>query len=132
MQGNRQPANTTSVPTAEADNPSLSVNDAVRIARWSRNPKGGSLLAPLKGTLAIANNCLVMNNKDARPTLLIFPYDKGVWDDAKRSFTFEGKVIRIGGLIEVGGGTIQNLDYLKAYGKYDVPDCGINDFFQVF
>jgi len=132
MQSNGPPTNTTSVPTAEADNPSLSAGKAVRVARWSRDPKGGSLLALQEGTLGIANNCLVMNSKDAPPTLLIFPYGSGVWDDAKRTFTFEGKVIRIGEPIKVGGGSTQNLDKLKAYGKYDVPDCGINNFFQVF
>ncbi len=132
MQSNSPPTNTTSVPTAKAKNPSPATGEAVRVARWTRNPDTLSMLAPLKGTLAIANNCLVMNNKDARPTLLIFPYRSGVWDDAKRAFTFEGKVIGIGKPIEVGGRFIPNLDYLKAYGKYDVPDCGINNFFQVF
>jgi hypothetical protein len=105
----------------------------VRVARWSRDPKGPAPLAPLKGQLAIVNNCLVMqDHQGAPPTLLIFPYDSGVWDDAKRTFTFGGKVIRIGEPIEVGGGSIQNLDHLKAFGKYDVPDCGTNYFFQVF
>jgi hypothetical protein len=131
-QGNRQPANTTSVPTAKADNPSPSAGNTVRVARWSRDPKGGSMLAPLKDPLAIVNNCLVIKSKDTSPTVLIFPYDSGVWNDAKRTFTFNGKVIRIGELIEGTGGFIQNLDQLKLYGKYDVPDCGINSFFQVF
>jgi hypothetical protein len=131
MQGNGQSANTTSVPTAEPDNPSLSADNAVRVARWSKDLKWGSLLVPLEGKLAIANNCLVLISQDARPTLLIFPYYKGVWDDAKRTFTFEGKVIGIGETIKVGGGST-NLDKLKEYGKYDVPDCGINYLFQVF
>jgi hypothetical protein len=73
-----------------------------------------------------------MNHKGFGPTLLIFPHDSGVWDGAKRTFTYEGKVIRIGETIEVGGRFIENLDYLKAYGKYDVPDCGINNFFRSF
>lgn len=132
IQGNRQP-NTTSVPTAKADNPSLSAGNAIRVARWSRDPKGGSLLAVLKGRLGIANNCLVMqDHQGAPPILLIFPYDSGVWDDAKRTFTYEGKVIRIGETIKVGGGSIQNPDSLKEYGKYELPDCGANHFFRVF
>ncbi|WP_404787485.1 hypothetical protein [Altericista sp. CCNU0014] len=132
MQSSSPSTNTPSVPTAKAHNPSRSTGDAVRVARWSRNPNTTSLLAPLKGPLAIANNCLVMNHKGFGPTLLIFPHDSGVWDDAKRTFTYEGKVIGIGKPIEVGGRFIPNLDYLKAYGKYDVPDCGINALFQVF
>jgi hypothetical protein len=91
------------------------------------------MLAPLKAPLAIVNNCLVVKVNDASPsTLVIFPDDSGVWDDAKRTFTFKGKVIRIGELIEGMGGSIQNLDWLKKYGKYDVPDCGINSFFVLF
>jgi hypothetical protein len=132
MQSNGPLTNTTSVPTAKADNPPLSEGNEVRVARWSRDPKGGSLLAPLEGPLAIVNNCLVMNHKGVGPTLLIFPNDSGVWDGAKRTFTFEGKVIEIGKPIQVGGSFIKNLDKLKAYGKYDVPDCGINNLFQVF
>jgi hypothetical protein len=134
MQGNGQPANATSVPTSKPDNSSPSVGNTVRVARWSKDPKGGSLLALQRGTLGIVNNCLVMNDNDknAPPTLLIFPYDNGVWDDAKQTFTFEGKVIKIGEPIKVGGGSIQDLDQLKAYGKYDVPNCGISNFFQVF
>jgi hypothetical protein len=119
MQNNGQPANTTSFPTAEAK----TTGDAVRVARWSRDPNGPSMLAPLVATLGIANNCLVMTNKGFPPTLLIFPYGSGVWDDAKRSFTYKGKVIGIGESIRVGGGTISNLDRLKGV-KYDVPDCG--------
>ena len=125
---NAPPTNTTSIPTAEAENPPPVAGEAVRVARWSRNPNGLIMAALKVGTLAIVNNCLVMSNKDAPPTLLIFPYRNGVWDDAKRTFTYEGKVIGIGSPIKVGGGRIQNFDYLKANGKYDVPDCGITDF----
>jgi hypothetical protein len=131
MQSNGPPKNTTSVPTAEAENPPPATGDAVRVARWSRNPNSATMLAVQAGTLAIANNCLVMNNKGAPPTLLIFPYRSGVWDDAKRTFTFKGKVIGIGEPIKVVGGSIQNLDDLKATGKYDVPDCGITNLFLV-
>ena len=120
---NAPTTNTTSIPTAEAENPSPATGYAVRVARWSRDPNGLSMLAPLVATLGIANNCLVMTNKDFPPTLLIFPYGSGVWDDAKRSFTYKGKVIGIGESIRVGGGTIPNLDRLKGV-KYDVPDCG--------
>jgi hypothetical protein len=134
MQGNGQAANPTSVPTSKPNNPSLSASNVVRIARWSKDPKGGSLLALQRGTLGIINNCLIMNNndKESPPTLLIFPYDNGVWDDKKQTFTFEGKVIKIGEPIKVGGGSIKDIDKLRAYGKYDVPDCGISNFFQVF
>jgi hypothetical protein len=133
MQSNGQSANTTSVPIAEAKNPPPAKRDTMRVARWSRNPNSVSMTALKVGTLGIANNCLVMNNKGGRPTLLIFPYGSGVWDDAKRSFTYDGKVIRIGEPIRVGGGSIQNLDTLKwkETGKYDVPDCGITDLFLV-
>jgi hypothetical protein len=133
-QSNSPATNTTSIPTAEeAENPLPAAGDTVRIARWSRDPKGGSLLAPLKIRLAIVNNCLVgQNHQGDPPSLLIFPYDKGVWDDTKRTFIFEGKVIGIGEFIEVTGGARQNLDELKEFGKYDVPDCGANYFFQVF
>jgi hypothetical protein len=123
--------NTTSVSTAEAKNPPPVTGDAVRVARWSRNPNSGSRLAVLEGKLAIANNCLAMNHEDAHPTLPIFPYSIGVWDDAKRTFTHDGKVIKIGTPIKVGGGTIQNLNDLKGSGKYYVPDCGITSFFLV-
>jgi hypothetical protein len=132
MQRKVQPTNTTSIPAAEVKNPPSATGDALRVARWSKNPDTLSPLAPLKGPLAIANNCLVMNHKGFGSTLLIFPHDSGVWDDAKRTFTYYGKGIGIGKPIEVGGMFIENLDYLKAYGKYDVPDCGINKFFQVF
>jgi hypothetical protein len=131
MPSNGPPTNTTSVPTAEAENSPPATGDAVRVARWSRNPNSASMLAVKVGTLAIANNCLVMNNKDAPPALLIFPYRSGVWDDAKRSFTYDGKVIGIGEPIKVGGGKIETLDELKQRGKYEVPDCGITDFFLV-
>jgi hypothetical protein len=127
MQSNAPDTKKTSIPTAKAENPSLAAGDAVRVARWSLAPDGASMVALKVGTLAIVNNCLVMSNKDAPPTLLIFPYRSGVWDDEKRTFTYEGKVIRIGDPIQVGGGKILNLDYLKGTGKYDVPDCGITD-----
>jgi predicted small secreted protein len=133
-QGNGQPVNTTTVQTAKAENSPPTTGDAVRIARWSKDPKGGNLLAPLKGQLAIVNNCLVVQNHQSEPpTLPIFPYDKGVWDDVKKTFTFGGKVIKIGETIEGGGGTILKLDTLgKAGIKYDVPDCGVKSLFLVF
>ncbi len=132
MQSNSPPTNTPSIPTAEAKTPPSATGKAVRVARWSKNPKWGNLLVPLKGTLAIVNNCLVVKYPNLRTTVLVFPYYKGVWNGAKRTFTYEGKVIRIGEPISVGGAFLQNLDKLKEYGKYDVPDCGINSFFQVF
>jgi hypothetical protein len=132
MQGNGQPANTTTVPTAKPENPTPATGDAVRVARWSKDPRSASFLAPLGGTLAIANNCLVMSNKDAPPTLLILPYSSGAWNDAKRTFTtHDGKVIAIGKPIKVVGGTIPNLDFLKGFAKYDVPDCGMSWLFLV-
>jgi hypothetical protein len=132
MQSNSPPTNTPSIPTAEAKTPPRVTGNAVRVARWSKDPKWPSLLVPLKGTLAIVNNCLVVKEKDLSTTVLVFPYYKGVWDGAKRTFTYEGEVIRIGEPINVGGRFLQNLDQLKEYGKYDVPDCGINIFFQTF
>jgi hypothetical protein len=132
MQSNSPLTNTTSIPTAKAENLPLIAGYAVRVARWSPNPNGVSMTARKVGKLAIINNCLVMSNKDAPPTLLIFPYRSGVWDGAKRTFTFEGKVIRIGERIEVGGGRILNLDsFLKRTGKYNVPNCRITDSFMV-
>jgi hypothetical protein len=133
MQNNGQSANTTSVPTAEAKNSPPATGDAVRVARWSRNPAGGSMVAALEGTLGVANNCLVKSgNYYDPPMLLVFPYGSGVWDDAKRSFTYKGKEIRIGEPISLGGGTIPNLDYLKkGKYKYDVPDCGTTYLFLV-
>ncbi len=128
IQGSDQPTNTISVPTAETENPTPAAGGAVRIARWSYNPKEGSMAALKTGPLAIVNNCLVMSNKYSPPTLVIFPYNYGVWDDVNRTFTYEGKVIKIGETIKVGGGSIPNFDVLKANGKYDVPDCGITDF----
>lgn len=128
MQNNSPPTSTTSVPTAKADNSPTATDDTVRVARWSQPANSASLSAQMGGTLAVVNNCLVISNKEIPPMLPIFPYDSGVWDDAKRTFTYKGKVIRIGDPIEVGGGTIQNLDNLKEFGKYDVPDCGINEF----
>jgi hypothetical protein len=130
MQRKVQPTNTTSIPTAEVENPSPASGDGVRVARWSQNPNADSMAALNVGTLAIVNNCLVMSNKDAPPTLPIFPYGYGVWDDAKRTFTYEGKAIRIGETIEVGGGRILDLEsFLKGTGKkYDIPDCGTTDY----
>jgi hypothetical protein len=104
----------------------------VRVARWW--PKGMFPLAPLKGQLAVFNNCLVMegSNKDVPPMLPIFPDGIGVWDDTKQTFTFKGKVIGIGEPIEAGGGSI-DLDTLKKSGiKYDVPDCGTTDFWLAY
>jgi hypothetical protein len=132
MQSSAPLTNTNSVPTAEAKNPPPATGNAVRVARWSRHPDVPHLLAGLESTLAIANNCLVISHKDTPPTLLIFPYGMGVWDDAKQTFTHDGKVIRIGETIKVGGGTISKpADYLKGTGKYEVPDCGISSFFLV-
>ncbi len=130
-QSSAPPTNTANVPTTEAETPSPATGGAVRVARWSKKPNVGNMLAPLGGTLAIANNCLVRNSQDGRPTLLIFPYGIGVWDDAKQTFTHDGKVIRIGETIEVVGGTISNPEFLKANGKYDVPNCGITSLFLV-
>jgi hypothetical protein len=127
MQSNGQPANTTTVQTAKAENPTPATGNAVRIARWWPYPKGGRLAAAGRGTLSVVNNCLVISYKGYPPTLPIFPYDSGVWDGAKQTFTYQGKVIRIGETIEFGGGKIE-LDILKENGiKYDVPDCGITD-----
>jgi hypothetical protein len=129
VQGNGQPANTTTVPTAGAENPTSATGDSVRVARWWPNPKGGRMVAAGRGTLSVVNNCLVITHEDSSPTLPIFPYDSGVWDDAKQTFTYGGKVIRIGETIFFGGGRIE-LDTLKENGiKYDVPDCGMTDFF---
>jgi hypothetical protein len=125
MQSNGPPTNTTSAPTAEPENPTPATGNAVHVARWSKKPNVGNMLAPLGGTLAIANNCLVRNSQDGRPTLLILPYGIGVWDDAKQTFTHDDKVIRIGETIEVVGGTISNPEFLKANGKYDVPNARV-------
>jgi hypothetical protein len=132
MQSNNPPTNTPSISAAEAKTPPPATGKAVRVARWSRNPKGPAPLAPLNGTLAIVNNCLVVKHWGDNTTVVVFPYYSGVWNDAKRTFTYQGKVIRIGEPISVGGRFLQNLDRLKEYGKYDVPDCGINSFFQDF
>jgi hypothetical protein len=89
------------------------------------------MTALVVGSLAVVNNCLVISSKDAPPILPIFPYGTGVWDDAKQTFTYRGKVIRIGETIETGGGGIQ-LDTLKEMRiKYDVPDCGVTNFVLV-
>jgi hypothetical protein len=95
---------TTRIPTAMAENSPPTAGDAVRVARWSQSPSGAGMDALIGGTLAIVNNCLAMTNQDGAQTLLILPYDKGVWDNAKQTFTYEGKVIRIGETIQVGGG----------------------------
>ena len=123
--------NITSVSAAEVKNPSPATSDAVRVARWSRNPTTPSMLAVIEGPLTIANNCLVMKYENAPPTLLIFSYRSGVWDGAKQTFTYYGKVIRIGEPIKVGGGRTKNLNYLKANGKYNIPNCGMTDWFVV-
>jgi hypothetical protein len=109
------------------------MSDALRIARWTRPANGESLPAPGGGKLAIVNNCLVIHN-GISPSLPVFPYDKGVWDDTKQTFTYKGKVIRTGETIEVMGGTISDMDsFLKATGrKYDLPDCGITSWFLTF
>jgi hypothetical protein len=80
MQSSAPP--TTSVPTAAAKNPPPAAGDAVRVARWSPFPNGPRMTARNGGTLAIVNNCLVITNQAGLPTLVIFPYDNGVWDDA--------------------------------------------------
>jgi hypothetical protein len=125
VQSNSPTTTTTSSPIAGVENPSPTTNKAVRIARWSRDPNGLLMSALHGGSLAIVNNCLVVTNKDMPPFLPIFPYDEGVWDDATQTFTFHGKVIRIGSPIQFGGGTLPNFEWLKVRGKYDVPDCGI-------
>jgi hypothetical protein len=128
MKGSGQTANTTTVPTAKAKNPTPTTGDAVRVARWWP-PSRARMAAAGRGTLGVVNNCLVITYKDSSPTLPIFPYDSGVWDDVKQTFTHRGKVIRIGETIFFGGGSIK-LDTLKENGiKYDVPDCGVTDLF---
>jgi hypothetical protein len=127
-QGNDQSANTTSVPTTKAENPTPATGDSVRVARWWP-PSRARMAAAGRGTLGVVNNCLVITYKDSSPTLPIFPYDSGVWDDVKQTFTHRGKVIRIGETIFFGGGSI-DLSTLKEAGiKYDVPDCGVTDLF---
>jgi hypothetical protein len=130
MQSNAPPTNTTSAPTAVAENSPPAAGDAVRVARWSQPDREG-MDALNGGTLDIVNNCLVMTNQDAPPILPIFPYGIGVWDDAKQTFTFEGKVIRIGETIQVGGGRIPDFEWLKETGKYYDPDCGIKSLWLV-
>jgi hypothetical protein len=128
MQSNGQPENTTTVPTAGAKNPTPATSDSVRVARWWPNPKGARMVAAGRGTLGVVNNCLVAN-PGSHPRLLIFPYGSGVWDEAKQTFTYQEKVIRIGETIFFGGGSI-DLNTLKEAGiKYDVPDCGVTDLF---
>jgi hypothetical protein len=128
VQGNGQPENTTTVPTAGVENPTPGMGDAVRVARWWPQSRA-RMAAAGRGTLSVVNNCLVITYKDSSPTLPIFPYDSGVWDDVKQTFTHGGKVIRIGETIFFGGGSI-DLNTLKEAGiKYDVPDCGVTDLF---
>jgi hypothetical protein len=128
MKGNGQPANTTTVPTAGAENPTPTTGDAVRVARWWPQSRA-RMAAAGRGMLSVVNNCLVITHKDSSPTLLIFPYGSGVWDEAKQTFTYQEKVIRIGETIFFGGGSI-DLNTLKEAGiKYDVPDCGVTDLF---
>jgi hypothetical protein len=130
MQSNGPTTNTTNVPIAKPENPSPAAGDTVRIARWAKERNWPSMTALNVAKLGIVNNCLVLTNEDSSPTLPIFPYYDGVWDEAKRTFTYEGKVIRIGETIRVGGGTITDIDdFLKrAEVKYYVPDCGITNF----
>jgi hypothetical protein len=129
---NSPSTNTPSIPTAKAKNPPSPTGNAVRVARWSRNPEGPALLVPLDGPLAIVNNCLVVKDDDVHTTVVVFPYRNAVWNDATRTITYYGNVIKIGSPISLSGRFLQNLDRLKEYGKYDVPDCGINSFFQAF
>jgi hypothetical protein len=130
MQSNATPTPTPSIPTAMANNSPPAVGDAVRVARWSQPDREG-MDALNGGTLAIVNNCLVITNQGAPPILPIFPYGIGVWDDAKQTFTFEGKVIRIGETIQVGGGRIPDFEWLKETGKYYDPNCGITNLWLV-
>jgi hypothetical protein len=126
-QGNDQSANTTSVPTTKAENPTPATGDSVRVARWWP-PSRARMAAAGRGTLGVVNNCLV-TDPGPHPRLLIFPYGSGVWDEAKQTFTYQEKVIRIGETIFFGGGSI-DLSTLKEAGiKYDVPDCGVTDLF---
>jgi hypothetical protein len=131
MQSNSTPTNTTSAPTAEAENSPPAAGDAVRVARWLKAPMQPVMDALLTGTLAIANNCLVMAGpvKNAPPTLPIFPDGKGAWDDAKQTFTYEGKVIKIGETLQVGGGFIPSFEWFKEAGqKYYDPGCGTTSY----
>ncbi len=124
MQSNAPP--TTSIPTAMAKNSPPAADDPVRVARWSKSPMQPVMDALLTGKLAIANNCLVVTTSASSPWLPIFPDDKGVWDDAKQTFTYEGKVMRIGETIQVGGGNIGSFEPLKTSGqKFYDPGCGI-------
>ncbi len=130
MQVNGQPANTTSVPIAKPENPSPAAGDVVRVARWGKERSWPSMTALNVGKLGIVNNCMVIINEVGPPTLPIFPYYNGVWDNAKRTFTYEGQVVRIGETIRVGGGAIQDVNaFFKRVGvKYYLPDCGTNSF----
>jgi hypothetical protein len=128
MQSNATPTPTPSIPTAMANNSPPAVGDAVRIARWSQpqSPTRTGWDAQLSGTLAIFNNCLVATTSASSPTLLIFPYENGVWDDAKQTFTYDGNVMRIGETIHLRGGTLSSFEWLKEAGqKYYDPGCGI-------
>jgi hypothetical protein len=41
MQNNAPPTNITNAPTTEAENSPPATGDAVRVARWAKNPNGG-------------------------------------------------------------------------------------------
>jgi hypothetical protein len=133
MQSNATP--TTSIPTIMAKNSPPAAGDPVRVARWSQPQSPTRMMgdALLIGTLAIANNCLVVLAPDnnSPPTLPIFPDDRGVWDDAKQNFTYHGKVIRIGETIQVGGWLLSSFEQIKedGYTYYD-PGCGIKSLWR--
>jgi hypothetical protein len=133
MQSNATP--TTSIPTTMAKNSPPAAGDPVRVARWSQPQSPTRMMGNvlLIGTLAIANNCLVVlaPDKDSTPMLPIFPDDRGVWDDAKQTFTYEGKVIRIGETIQVGVSWLSSFEQIKedGYTYYD-PGCGIKSLWR--
>jgi hypothetical protein len=83
----------------------------------------------VQGRLTIADNCLAVKVPGVGLMLPIFPYSMGIWDDAKQTFTHNGKVISIGDPIRIVGGTIPSpAHYFKGTTKYDVPDCGLGFF----
>jgi hypothetical protein len=116
--------NTTSIPMPMAKNSPPAVGDPVRVARWSQSEHRVGMDVGLTGTLAISNNCLVVTTLDSAPTLLIFPYGVGVWDNAMQTLTLDGKVMRIGETILLRGGPITSFDVVKEAKYYD-PGCGI-------
>jgi hypothetical protein len=124
MQNNTPPTNTTSTSTAEAENSPPAMDYAVRVARWSQSQPRVGMDVGLTGKPAISNNCLVVTTLNGTPTLLIFPYGVGVWDDVKQTLTLDGKVMRIGETILLRGGPITGFDVLKEAKYYD-PGCGI-------